>query len=278
MLGTKHAISVPKRGMVRVAAAAGMSLVLLFVPACGGPEPSTPDPVATTSPAADPRARFVTVDGAFNVRDLGGYLTSQGSTVVADRVFRSSSLNRVSEAGLGQLATLKLGLVVDLRGRTEAGARADRLPPGVAALSAPIPGVLGAGPPVAGGLSTPDEEVVAEFRTYVTDATARAGVASALRALATATGPVLVHCNSGTYRTGWTVAVLLTILGVPRATVDEDFLLSNIGLGGTYAFIEYLDAAFAAAQTQFGSFAAYLEQGLGIGPQLQDDLRLALLA
>lgn len=39
--------------------------------------------------------------------------------------------------------------------------------------------------------------------------------------------PVLIHCRSGKDRTGVVVAALLTILGVERDAIVEEFLLSK---------------------------------------------------
>ncbi|HZN73229.1 MAG TPA: tyrosine-protein phosphatase [Micromonosporaceae bacterium] len=239
----------------------------------------------TAPPAAQPEVPFqrvVVVDGAFNVRDLGSYPADGGRRVATGRVYRGGSLHRITDQGLGQLAALKLTQVIDFRGTAEAGGRLDRLPPGVSALSAPVGGAAprgaGAVGPPPGGLTAPDPATEAEFRGYVTASEARQSFGTALRHVASSGRVTLWHCNSGTYRTGWASAVLLTALGVPRAQVYEDFLLSNAAFGATYAFAEYLDAGFGAVTATFGSFDEYLNRGLGIGPDIQAAIRRELLA
>jgi protein-tyrosine phosphatase len=73
--------------------------------------------------------------------------------------------------------------------------------------------------------------------------------------------------------------VLLTILGVPHETVVQDYLLSNnyrgvdpnanseaaMLTGGVHA--SWLESAFAAAESEYGSFDAYVREGLGITDQ-----------
>ena len=39
--------------------------------------------------------------------------------------------------------------------------------------------------------------------------------------------PALFHCTTGKDRTGWSAAALLTLLGVPKDQVYEDYLRSN---------------------------------------------------
>jgi protein-tyrosine phosphatase len=39
--------------------------------------------------------------------------------------------------------------------------------------------------------------------------------------------PALFHCTTGKDRTGWAAAAFLTLLGVPKDTVMEDYLRSN---------------------------------------------------
>jgi protein-tyrosine phosphatase len=257
-----------RRRLIQTAFAAGAGLAL--TPAC-----SLID-TGAGGPRRPQDRRFLPIDGLFNARDVGGHAAG-AQTVVTGRVVRSASLHRVTDRGLSQLANLHLSNVVDFRRVAEIGDRVDRLPPGITVLSAPVAATMAAGPPT-GGLTAADSTTQAEFRAYVSTPEARRSFGVALRALAAAPDrPILWHCNSGTYRTGWATAVLLTALGVPKDTVYEDFLLSNVAFGATFAFAEYLDAAFGEATRMFGSFDAYLDSGLGVGQDARARLRSALL-
>ena len=232
----------------------------------------------------DQFSRFVWIDGAFNTRDFGGYAVGTTKNVAIGRLYRSSSLVHVSDAGLPALTNLKLGIVSDFRSLAEVSSQGhDRLPAGVINLPTPIgdPTAAGAvltGPPPPGGFTSPDPGTLAEFESYITAPEARISLGVALNALAWAPiKPFMWHCNSGTYRTGWSTTVLLTLLGVARADVDADFLLSNPVFGVTYAFTEYLDAAFAKANSVYGSFDDYLHHGLAVPPATVNRLRQTLL-
>jgi protein-tyrosine phosphatase len=96
-------------------------------------------------------------------------------------------------------------------------------------------------------------------------------------------GAVLFHCTAGKDRTGWTAAVLLTVLGVDRATVTEDYLMSNHyrgaaagdPVGGVQR--EWLDAAFDQVAVSYGGFDRYVSEGLGLGSAEIDTLKQRML-
>ena len=97
-------------------------------------------------------------------------------------------------------------------------------------------------------------------------------------------GAVLYHCTAGKDRTGTFSALLLTMLGVPRAVVMEDYLLTNQYLAtperieafvarggsreaaGTALGVDraYLDLMFQAIDKEFGSFDDYRRKALGV--------------
>lgn len=100
---------------------------------------------------------------------------------------------------------------------------------------------------------------------------------------------------TGKDRTGRAAAALLTLIGVPKDVVLEDYLSSNDYILPAYqdtvdAFVaagvepaiapailgvkkEYLDAAFEEMETRFGSIENYFSEGLDIDPAQQQALR-----
>jgi protein-tyrosine phosphatase len=107
--------------------------------------------------------------------------------------------------------------------------------------------------------------------------------------------PALFHCTTGKDRTGWAAAAFLTLLGVPKETVMEDYLRSNDYILPMYqkvidAFVaakgdpsippailgvkrEYLEAAFAEMEATYGTIERYFSEGLGIDASQQKALR-----
>lgn len=175
-------------------------------------------------------AEPVAVDGAPNFRDVGGYETVDGRRVRRGKVFRSGMLAGVTPDGIRTLESLGIRAVVDLRTQVEVDAFGpDRLPRGTRVVQLRIPSA-GPDPIVAEALQTghfpylPD--LVSVNRSYIEDDAAQFGALFTLLADRTNL-PVLIHCLGGKDRTGVSVALLLTILGVPWPTVREDYLLSN---------------------------------------------------
>lgn len=107
--------------------------------------------------------------------------------------------------------------------------------------------------------------------------------------------PALFHCTTGKDRTGWAAAALLSLLGVPRDVVMEDYLRSNDNILLAYkdvidAFVkaggdakipqavlgvkkEYLEAAFDEMESKYGNIEKYFSEALGIDADQQKALR-----
>ena len=222
-----------------------------------------------------------------NFRDVGGYRTADGRWVRMGLAWRSDQLDRLNDADLATFGQLEPALVVDLRTDAERSRGADRLPPGAQGL---VEDVMAQAPPSAGGfmtVKTPEAaaDLMAEVnRQFVSLGSAKTAYNGLLTRLATTPGGVVYHCSAGKDRTGWASAVLLTLLGVPRETVFADYLASNAYVAAKNqamvakmppaqaANIEpvltvrraYLEAAFAEVDRRYGSFDAYVKQGLGL--------------
>jgi protein-tyrosine phosphatase len=120
--------------------------------------------------------------------------------------------------------------------------------------------------------------------------------------LACGDAPLLFHCSAGKDRSGGTAALLLLALGVPRETVIEDYLLSQVEfealcrdflLNPRHAaahhdparawqpLIEsdpgYIEALLDAVFARDGSIEGYLAAELGISDERLDALRDHLL-
>jgi protein-tyrosine phosphatase len=148
-------------------------------------------------------------------------------------------------------------------------------------------------------IATPDDAVamlMTANRRFVSLESARHAYGLLFASIREAPGPVVYHCTAGKDRTGWATAVLLTILGVPRDVVMEDYLASNnylveknrqrvAGMAGDTDRLQpifwvrpaYLDAAFNEVESAYGSFERYLRDALGLDEAALNALRARYL-
>ena len=254
--------------------------------------------------------------GAPNSRDLGGIATGDGHRVRSGVLFRAGALGRLSDRDVEMLVALRLAYLIDLRDGSEIDAApADRLPADKPPSVRHVPVFDPAHPVftyVSAVLMGHDVTAVTEvesspgamlaiYRWMVADAGARAGFATALRAIAEAGGePLLYHCSAGKDRTGWLTAVVLDLVGVDRETVVADYLATNGYSRATHEAImnamrvrgrdvdperllpvfeareEYLRAAYDEADRRYGGVAGYVRDGLGVSDDVVETIRRAL--
>ncbi|MFD7323488.1 tyrosine-protein phosphatase [Streptomyces sp. NPDC059875] len=262
-----------------------------------------PTALARPRTATATAVRHIPLQGAVNVRDLGGYLTYTGGRVRHGLVYRSDALSKLTDADVTTLAGLRLGRVVDFRIPLEVQYDgADRLPAGVVPVSRSVTdnglfgqllAAIGSRDPVrqeemlGGGRAAAFMREV--YRTFVTSAANRERFGTTLRELAgLGSTPSLYHCTSGKDRTGWTSYLLLTALGVPENAAVGDYLASNTFRAAYDAKVreglkqgglmqnpdliiplqevrtEYLDTALNEVKAGYGSLFRYLTDGLGL--------------
>jgi len=188
-----------------------------------------------------PPSRHVPLEGAVNVRDIGGYRSAYGREVIRGRLFRGDSLSGLTRNDIERLEQLGLRTVIDFRTPGEILLSGpDRLPYGVELAQLPVSGGdLGS---IYELIASGDHDqqrrklgdgraasfMVEMNRAFVTDGRQREAFGAALRLMCAAVKlPLLYHCTGGKDRTGWMSAIVLTALGVPRELVLRDYLLSN---------------------------------------------------
>ncbi len=243
------------------------------------------------------KKRHLALEGAPNFRDLGGYATSDGRSVKWGLLYRSDNLSQLTDADLAKVAGLGIRLVCDFRAKVEKDAEPDRLP--------------AADPPRVAELAIGAESfMVKDLRERIQSGDLdgldlRGMLIEGNRQFATTFAPqyaamferitkpenlpALVHCTAGKDRAGFASAMILSVLGVPRETVMEDFLLTNhytaaatekrlrmiwmfsLFRADTDALrplfgVEpaYLDAAFEAIEKNYGDFDRYRREALGL--------------
>ena len=284
--------------------------VVLGTAGCNNETPSTDKTTtAKTALVATPGPNLG-IASIPNLRDLGGYQNADGKTVADGLVYRSNQLSGISPDDMEKLAALGLKNAYDLRTAVEREKRPEELPPGVnyvvldvladspqagpAQLEKLMEDPKTANAELGGGKV--EEGFKASYREFVSLPSAQREFRNLFLAFADKEQvPALFHCTTGKDRTGWAAASFLTLLGVPKDAVYEDYLRSNDYILPAYqkaidAFVEgggdaeipkailgvkkeYLDAAFDEMETKYGSIDKYFSEALGIDAGQQQALR-----
>jgi protein-tyrosine phosphatase len=174
--------------------------------------------------------RWLALDGAVNVRDVGGLPLAGGGATRPGVLMRSDNLQGLSERDVAQLQARGMRLVVDLRtaseielegpgplvGRVEirhrslhpeAGVRTDALI----------------------GADIAETSMVRLYLRYLRDRPD--SIVAALEDVAHGDGLAIVHCAAGKDRTGMVVALALSAVGVERHAVVADYAATGERIG-----------------------------------------------
>ncbi len=169
--------------------------------------------------------RRMDLEGVWNFRDLGGYVTGDGRRLRWRRLFRADGLDRLTEGDLHRVGALRLRTVVDLR-------TGDEVAKGRVAVTAghqswhhlPMLDVLPpredyeawVGPANVAeqylAMTTSATDTIAAFLDLVCDPDAY---------------PLVFHCFAGKDRTGILTALILGLLGVADEDIAADYALSQ---------------------------------------------------
>ena len=231
--------------------------------------------------------------GAHNFRDLGGYKTSDGKTVKWGKVYRSDNLHSLTDEDLKYMERLNLKSVVDFRSDEERNEEPDRLTPDMTPILLPIKfepeGVTEnlTRDLTFGNLDSSNllrdfniilvKEFTEEYREFFRHIVDNGGE------------PFVLHCTAGKDRAGFGSAMILTVLGVPREKIIEDYLLTNAYVSDhvdrklletelktffradsdnlrKINFVEerYIQAAFDTIDSHWGGMDQYISEGLNL--------------
>jgi protein-tyrosine phosphatase len=183
---------------------------------------------------------WIDLEGAVNVRDVGGMPTADGGETVYRRLLRSENLQELTERDIALLVDeIGVTTVVDLRSTrelmTEGPAPLDAVD-GVQHAHHPVlKEFLDASDTVAAALLLtaqqedseryPDDLMCGHYLGYLENRPEE--VVGALRSIITAPGAAIVHCAAGKDRTGVVVALALTVAGVEPEVIIADYVATN---------------------------------------------------
>ena len=238
--------------------------------------------------------------GAHNFRDLGGYKTEDGRALKWCKIYRSDDLHLLTDEDLKYLSRLNIKSVVDFRSDEERESEPDRLTSNMTQVLLPIkfqPEEL-------------DDETLKSLMKNLTFGTLDSS--NLLRdfnivivrdfaeeykkffrhVIENNAEPMVFHCTAGKDRAGFASVMILTVLGVPREKVIEDYLLTNTyvkdHVDSEMLEIElktffradtdnlrkinlveerYIQAAFDTIDSEWGGMDNYISEALGLSEE-----------
>lgn len=213
---------------------------------------TTNEDATTTAVAVVPTASSTTSGVTFNklanFRDAAASSNSMKTGVL----FRSARLYEASSSDITTLSNfMSGGLIIDLREAKTQKSYPDKAVPGVSHASYPMTSTT-------------------NYTKFVTGSSDRAAINSAITAIATSPGKVLVHCTKGRDRTGWVVAMVMYSLGANDSQVMNEYLKTSSTSKST------LNKGLDKARSQYGSIDNYIKTGLGVSDATLASLRAKL--
>ena len=242
-------------------------------------------------------SRHIDIEGAYNVRDLGGYPTRDGRQTRWLTFLRSDGMHRLTSRSQERLAQYGIRTVIDLRKTWEV-----RSAPNVFADSTRVKyhhqNMLGDNP---APQSSVDAEAAGRLGTlyglWLDQVQDQLGMTLATLAAPDAQ-PAVFHCSAGKDRTGIISALLLSLAGVPADTVASDYALTAPqlfdvyvnevappDLPATYTVEDYegdhcppeaMLETVAHLEDRYGGVEAYV-RGCGLSANQVESLRVALI-
>lgn len=247
-----------------------------------------------------------------NIRDLGGFETTDGKRIVHGKLFRSGKLYKLKKCTKDALNQLNLSHVIDLRIETERNEKPDTILEGATYLTYPL--LCTATPAITADKSmrllmkkeskrikkefgTADNYMVEMYKRVLCNDDSKATLKKILNVILEGDG-VLWHCNGGKDRAGLVSMIIEGLLGVKEETIIEDYVIShkyqrkklfwsNFGLSIAFLGTEfrkiilnmlsakpiYIIETLKFINETYGSIANYAKAELGIDDKFINDLK-----
>ena len=236
--------------------------------------------------------RTLSLEGIYNLRDVGGYPTTDGQHVRWRRLLRSGRLHALSPSSQQALHDHGLRTIIDLRRPFELTLHPNAFAAseGITYLNLPLFDDIGAET-----VDAPAQTLAEVYIRYIE--LCQPQLSTVLSAIAEVSdAPLLVHCAVGKDRTGLVIALTLSALGVAPHIIADDYALSYAHLAPLFdaerpsipperrhrfermirSPREAMEQTLASINQRYGSVANYLET-LGIGATQIERLRANLL-
>ncbi|OTA15038.1 phosphotyrosine protein phosphatase [Xenorhabdus vietnamensis] len=246
------------------------------------------------------------LNGGINFRDLGNKTLNNGAKIKSGLLFRSGSLDRLTENDQTFLTEQKLFQIIDYRDSCEIMDKPDQIWHGAYYHHAPANPLS---KEVNANLDKLDKEILEQFdaKVFMSRLYELLPINNpAYKTLATLLlqpekGGIVQHCAVGKDRTGVGSALVLLALGADLDTVMEDYLLTNVTLAPYRDYLlsehakimsesvvekfsyvysvreEFLLTALKSINQHYGSVDIWLEKDIGLNIAAREKLQAYFL-
>jgi Protein tyrosine/serine phosphatase len=183
----------------------------------------------------------ILIPGLYNLRDLGGMKTKDGSTTASHRLVRSDALDHISGSSIDSLVSYPVEVVIDLRSEEEASNHPDTIASDPRFKYYNIPLLRINADDINTGVIT-DTISTSLGHLYVwMFENSKAYFAEVLRTILKEKGKtVLFHCAHGKDRTGLIAAIFYLLCDVDRKAIIDNYAIS-------YTYVKELVAPLIAS-------------------------------
>ncbi len=168
--------------------------------------------------------RRIRLENGENIRDLGGYETSDGRVTKFGCLFRAGGVDRLTAAEWNKLTALGVRTVLDLRSESEVSRQPDRVPEGISWYHCPLQEEQIDARDLSGSAEKAFLGSLTEgYLNIVRKNGGRLAKALSLLTEALGQGGVLFHCTAGKDRTGIVASSVLYLCGVEKCDIVADY-------------------------------------------------------
>lgn len=226
----------------------------------------------------------------YNTRDLGGYWNSNHTAQIRNgMLYRSASLHKLNRKGANDLKKLHIHTDIDLRNISGPNGSVNRNPSPGEVKGAKNPYKIRMRYRINQVENNREETESLPYRKkygeiyrfgywYTLSPDARRAYHNSLYDMvhySNNNNAVMYNCNSGRDRTGVLSAITLSILGIPRSTIYNDFMLTNHYHQQTPYPNQHarLTRFYITLQKKYKNMNNYLHKGLGLTNRFMNNFR-----
>lgn len=193
--------------------------------------------------------RTLPIEGLNNFRDFGGYFTTDGKQVKWGMLYRSNHLFNLNEQAINYISHLGIKSIIDYRNQNEinkfpnchvgenktyhldATAQTAELAAQFAASpdnedQALIESIIDNIPKEL--INGEGLQILEQYRQFVVSDKSKAAFRQMIEVLLDShNSPSIQHCRGGKDRTGYGALLVLAMLGVPKQTIVDDYMLTH---------------------------------------------------